>query len=126
MYYCPECGTEFEKPKKSYSSHNLSCPPYEKVYTCPNCLGENFFEKNTTYCRCCGSKLRRGAVEYCSESCKSKGKKLWNKEIKRRQERLTNPINRIVGELEIYNKINSTNYSYGQYIALVLPREGKK
>lgn len=126
MYYCPECGTNFEKPDKKYCKHNLSSPPYEKIYCCPKCNSESFFEKTTTHCRCCGAKLKKGAFEYCSDACKKKGEKLWIREIKRRNLLINNPINKIVHELEIYNKINGTNYSYGQYVTLILPKEKRK
>jgi len=126
MYYCPDCGSSFEKPEKSYERHSLDNPPYEKIYLCPKCLGDNFFEKSTTHCRCCGAKLRTGLDEYCSDACRKKGEKLWKREIKRRKLILSNPLNQIIKELKIYNQLHSTNYSYGQYIALIRPQEVKK
>lgn len=126
MYYCPECGFHFEKPIKTYSTHGFTSPPYEKNYCCPNCNSVSFYEKNTTHCRCCGAKLRQGITDYCSEACEKKGKKLWLKEVKRRQQFFFNPINSIVRELEIYNKMHGTNYSYGKYIAIILPEEKRK
>lgn len=126
MYYCHDCGSHFEKPCKTYSTHSFTSPPYEKIYCCPSCKSESISEKNTTHCRCCGAKLRRGAVEYCSDACKNKGEKLWKKEIKRRQLSSSNPINLIMRELESYNKAHGTNYSYGQYVAIIMPEEKNK
>jgi len=126
MYYCPDCGLEFEKPLKTFCTHSFTSPPYEKKYCCPDCKGESFFEKNTTHCRCCGAKLRSGAIEFCSDSCRKKGEKLWKREIKRRKLNTENPINNIVRQLEIYNKTHGTDYSYGQYIAIIIPMENRK
>lgn len=126
MYYCPECGLQFEKPIKKYSTHGFDSPPYEKIYCCPSCNGIDFFEKNTTHCRCCGAKLKQGKIDYCSEACEKKGKKLWIKEMRRRKLFNSNPINRIVRDLKVYNKTHGTNYSYGQYVAIILPMEKRK
>ena len=126
MYYCPDCGTEFEKPEKHYETHNLTSPPFEVIYYCPSCKGENFFEKSNTHCRCCGVKLRNGHTDYCSATCEKRGKKLWAREVKRRRLLVSNPVNSIIRELEFYNKTHNTNYSYGQYIALIKPKEDIK
>jgi len=126
MYYCPDCGGEFENCEIIYETHNFQNPPFEKNYCCPFCKSTGFYEKDTKHCRCCGIKIRDDLIDYCSESCKKKGKKLWEKDVKRRKIVSTDPVNILVKEVEIYNKINNTKYSYGQYVALVKPREAKK
>ncbi len=126
MYYCPDCGSEFEKSEESYETHGLIHPPYESVYCCPYCKGTDFFEKSTTHCRCCGIKLRKGLKDYCSESCEKRGKKLWQKELKRRKIISSDPVNILVREVSIYNKKHNTKYSYGQYVALIKPKGAKK
>ena len=129
MYYCKNCGKEFEKPEKSYETHLLSHPPFELIYICPNCKSQNFHLKNLTHCRCCGSRLPSGTTEYCSPSCKLKGEKMWRKELKKRQAELKDPLKMLVKECAIYNTTHGTRYSYGQYVALIRPKllkEGKK
>lgn len=126
MYYCPECGLEFTKPQKDIEIHGLDSPPYETIYCCPNCSGTSFYEKNTTHCRCCGAKLSENKTDYCSESCEKKGEKLWLREIKRRKMHLADPLYRVVREVNLYNLKNGTNYSYGQYVALIKPKRSKK
>ncbi|MGI6279558.1 MAG: hypothetical protein ACOYJS_03240 [Acutalibacteraceae bacterium] len=122
MYYCKNCGFEFLEPQKTYETHNLSDTPFEVLYLCPNCKSRNFYEKNQTHCRCCGAKLSKEQTEYCSDSCRTKGALLWKKELKKRRAELINPLNMIVKECRDYNKANGTNYSYGQYVAIIKPR----
>ena len=129
MYYCKNCGNDFEEPEKIYETHLLSYPPFELLYVCPRCKSENFHDKNLTHCRCCGARLPKSTEEYCSPSCKLKGEKMWRRELKKRQDLLKNPLQMITKECNIYNKSNGTNYSYGQYVALIRPKllkEGKK
>ncbi len=121
MYYCNNCGEEFNEPKKIYETHNLSDAPFEVVYICPRCKSGNYREKITTHCRCCGARLTPDKVEYCSEPCRRKGKKLWKQEYKRKRKGLCNPILFMVRECNRYNKLHNTNYSYGQYVALIEP-----
>lgn len=122
MYYCKNCGCDFSEPEKFYETHIFSDTPFELFYICPNCKSGNFYEKNLTHCRCCGSRLSKGQAEYCCEACRSKGEKLWKKELKRRKNELTNPLNMVVRECRLYNKVNNTDYSYGQYVALIRPK----
>lgn len=119
MYYCPDCGLEFSNAKFFSETHSLSHPPFEKIKFCPNCLGERIREKVTTHCRCCGSRLPEKFKDYCSAACAKKGERLWKKEKAKRIKEFKNPLNVIVREVEIYNKKNKTNISYGQYVALI-------
>lgn len=126
MFYCFDCGNEFENPKKIYETHNVQSEPFEKILVCPVCSSTKFKEKITTHCRCCGARLPKGNKEYCSERCHTKGEYLRSKEIKRKKTAERNPINTILKELNIYNTLNRTNYSYGQYVAIIKPKlEGK-
>lgn len=118
MFYCPDCKAEFETPEDLTEMHNLQNPPFELIYVCPFCKSTDFYEKSVTHCRCCGVRLRENEIDYCSKECMIKGKKLWEKELKRRNELKNNPINEIIRELENFNKINGTDYSYGYYVAL--------
>ena len=126
MYYCKNCGFEFEEPEKTYETHIFSDTPFEVLYLCPNCRSSNFREKNITHCRCCGSRLPAGCIEYCSESCRQKGEKLWKNELKRRRKDMCDPLNIIVRECSDYNKTHNTDYSYGQYVALIRPKLSKE
>ena len=121
MYYCPDCGYEFETALKLVETHSLSAPPFEEIYLCPCCKGKNFYEKILNHCRCCGAKLLKMGTDYCSQNCRIRGEKLWKKEMIRRKLNFDNPINIIVKEIDSYNANNKTNYSYGQYVALIRP-----
>lgn len=122
MYYCKNCGYEFSEPDKTYETHMFTDTPFELLYICPNCKSSNFHEKNLTHCRCCGGKLPPSQTEYCSENCRSRGEKLWRKELRRRRNQLTDPLNTVVRECKVYNAEHGTNYSYGQYVALIRPK----
>ena len=118
MNYCDNCGYEFSTPEKVYENHGFSSPPFELQLVCPNCNSTSFHEKITTHCRCCGAKLSQNKKEYCSNTCREKGRILRNKEIAKNNYLRRSPINEIIRALIIYNKENNTNYSYGQYVAL--------
>ena len=122
MYYCKNCGKEFLKPEKIYETHRLSDTPFELFYICPYCKSQNFHEKNLSHCRCCGSRLPKGQNEYCSDSCRNKGEKLWLRELKKRKNQLSSPLQMIVRECTEYNKAHNTKYSYGQYVAIIRPK----
>ena len=119
MYYCPECKTEFRKPKKIADSHNLNSPPFEKYLCCPFCSNKNIRIIESKHCKCCGAKLKDNESDYCSVECEKKGRKLLDIKLKKELAEFSNPINVIIRELNEYNKKNNTNYSYGQYIAYV-------
>lgn len=44
VYKCTNCNEIFDKPKTTYESHGLNCPPYEKILVCPNCYCNDFYE----------------------------------------------------------------------------------
>ncbi len=118
MYYCKTCGGNFEAPQKNYETHSLSSPPYEKIYSCPFCNSTDYKEVTQTHCRCCGALLIKSQNEYCSTSCKSKGEKLWKRQVERFKAEYDSPINIILREIKEYNLKNGTAYSYGQYVSL--------
>lgn len=118
MYYCKACGGKFETPQKIYETHGFFTPPYEEIYICPFCNSTAFKKITHTHCRCCGARLIDTSKEYCSESCKNKGERLWKKQIEKFKSQLDSPINRIIREMDEFNKTNDTNYSYGQFVAL--------
>lgn len=121
MYYCSDCGCEFETAEVYKETHGFLYPPFEERSCCPNCKSENIRLKNISHCRCCGAKLN-GKKEYCSETCRTKGEAMWKAERKKRKLGRTSPLNRIVLETEEYNKKHRTSYSYGQYVALIMPK----
>ncbi len=126
MYFCYDCLSEFEEPKKIVEKHGLSSPPYETSYVCPHCYSYYFTNKIQTHCRCCGAKLTKGKIDYCSEECAKRGKILWEKQLQHRKAQLISPLNIIIRELGLYNKTHNTNYSYGQYVALLQCEKEKK
>lgn len=119
MYYCPDCGYEFETPEKLYETHGLPSPPYEVILHCPECRSTAFYEKNSTHCRCCGARLSKETKEYCSDSCRNKGEKLWLAQQRKRKLASTGAIGKIIKDINEYNRKNHTDYSYGQYVALI-------
>lgn len=125
MFYCVDCGHNFEKPKKSLERHNLNTPPFEKIYICPKCNSNNIKEKSIRYCRYCGRTLKYNTDKYCNDTCKNAGEKLWNKQYKRKAKENSNELNVILRETEKYNKEHGTNLSYGQYIAFHLKKVKK-
>lgn len=126
MYYCQDCGNEFKEVELQLETHRLATPPFEKIYACPYCGGGHYYERVETHCRCCGAKLGGTRVEYCSEHCRELGRKMWEKELKRRRLRLADPLAAITREIENYNLKNNTRYSYGQYVALIRPALKRK
>ncbi len=83
-------------------------------------------EEKVLHCRCCGARLPAGRTEYCNGQCKSRGMKLWRAEQVRRRKWLTDPIGVTLKRIDTYNKEHGTDYSYGQFVSLVLPRLIKK
>lgn len=122
MYYCNNCKKEFEEPIKKYERHGLSSPPYEAFYLCPFCSSTNFKERQVKYCICCGAKLKNQQTKYCSEKCKITIEKLRREEYKKRKQFAENPLIKLIKEVESYNKLHNTKYSYGQYVALIKPK----
>ena len=122
MFYCSDCDFEFEKPYKLYEKHGMTSPPYELLSVCPNCKGTNFYEKITTHCRSCGARLMNNEKDYCSKKCRENGENLSKIERRRRKQMSESPLNEIIRQVNAYNKQNNTKYSYGQYVALILPK----
>ena len=119
MYYCTDCKIHIENPKavkrKTASGEKIKL-------LCPVCLNE-LIVSAPEYCRYCGVKLNSQNEDgYCSDECKRAGKRLWTRELRRRQKIKDDPIARILRMLTSYNRENNTKYSYGQFVALVLPK----
>ncbi len=121
MYYCKQCNRKFHSPLISEENHSLTLPPFEKLYLCPFCSSQNFKEIKAYYCRCCGAKIINSSKEFCSDGCKIRFEKLQRAEYKRKKQIYESPLNILIRELESYNKAHKTNYSYGQYVAVVKP-----
>lgn len=117
MYYCTDCGAEFEYVEIVFETHGLSTPPYERIKRCPFCHGTNYEEQQNTHCRFCGSKLKEQG-EYCSDRCRKLGEKYFAEQAARKKFFENSPVVAAVREIEEYNRINGTKYSYGQYFAL--------
>lgn len=123
MYYCPDCGSEFEKPKK-ISKTNLNI--LTDVYlACPECSSRVFHIKNSTHCRCCGAKLTDGAVDYCSAECRNKIYKLHKEHLRIKLIGTNKSLAGFVRQNEINNIRYGTNYSYGQFTNLLYYMENK-
>lgn len=125
MFYCRDCGHNFDKPDKIFENHKLNSPPFEKMYICPNCKSSNIKEKAVRYCRYCGKTLKKDVGNYCNEACRTAGEKLWNKQLCREAKEYSSELNLIVRETEKYNKTHITKLSYGQYVAFHLKKVKK-
>ncbi len=126
MYICLECRYEFENPVKLQENHRFVAPPFETVCVCPKCKTTNYKKSKSDFCRCCGAKLKENQHDYCSDSCKKRGEKLWQKELKRKKLLEDNPLYQIIRENEAYNKQHGENLSYGQFMALKNSQKRKK
>ncbi len=126
MFICNACGTEFSEAKILIETHGLTSPPFEKISVCPFCASSNFRETVFSHCRCCGARLRENEMGYCSDACKEKGEALRRKELKRLKERYNSPINEILRKRDEYNLSHNTRYSYGQFVAIIMPKEEKR
>lgn len=50
LYYCLDCNSFFEEPKRYIEKHNLDTPPYEEYDGCPYCAGDYITPKRCYYC----------------------------------------------------------------------------
>lgn len=41
MYYCFNCGIEFEEPINLINNHGFNYPPFEHIMGCPNCRSDD-------------------------------------------------------------------------------------
>ena len=121
MYYCSDCGCEFETAAVLTETHGFTSPPFEERRGCPLCGSGNIKEKAVSYCRCCGARLGNTEKEYCSPSCRKRGEEMRRREIKKKKLIFSSPLFETVREVDEYNRNNGTDYSYGQYVTLIKP-----
>lgn len=128
MYQCRDCGYRFEYTASVFERHGLDNPPYERIAVCPNCKSTDFSEITVDHCRCCGARLTGNQKEYCNDSCRRNGERMWERERVRRQYRKSNPLSVLIDEADAYNRAHGTCYTYGQYVAFIQPDilEGEK
>lgn len=125
MHYCPDCKTFIEDP--IIKNYKISGKRVKKRL-CPVCFSE-LTEASPEYCLYCGNRLgESSAGGYCNSTCRRLGLKLWTRELVRRKKIKDDPIARILRLLTSYNRDHGTRYSYGQFVALILPglNRGKK
>ncbi len=122
MYRCTDCERNFENYAVLGETHGMSGQPYEKIIVCPYCCSSAVEQIKANFCRCCGVRLKQRQKEYCSKQCRIRGFKLWQLEARRKRSLLASPINILIKELEQFNKLHKTRYSYGQYVGLIRPR----
>ena len=126
MYYCLDCNKKFEKPLIINESHGLSSPPFEKFSVCPFCKSTDFKEISASYCRCCGARISKTENDFCSDSCKVQYERLKKAEYKRKKQLFESPLYSLLREVEEYNKLHKTSFSYGQYVAIIKPQLSKE
>ncbi len=122
MYRCTDCGKRFEEVKTVFEEHGLDTPPYEKRVVCPSCYGTSIERVRAEHCRCCGARLPANKTDYCNDSCRIKGRKLWKAQSQRRRRYTESSLTKVISLLESYNKENGTRLSYGNFVAKVLPK----
>ena len=125
MYYCFDCNRKFEKPLIINERHGLSSPPFEKFSVCPFCESTDFKEISASYCRCCGARISKTENDFCSNACKSRYEQLKRNENKRKKQLEESELYSLLREVEQYNKSHKTNFSYGQYVAVIKPQLSK-
>ena len=133
---CPDCGAPYHRDCYEKLGRCIHSPahaadyewkfPYQEseLCTCPSC-GERTL-RSEEHCRCCGAKLTSSGNEYCSDACRRRGEEMWRRERIRRKLANANPISRIIKETEEYNRAHGTDYTYGEYVAYILPGVGEK
>ena len=121
MYECQDCGHHFKFFVQDSEKHGLNTPPYEKYGKCPVCSSGYIREVKVAHCRYCGARLPAGKTDYCNEDCRTRGNELWKREAIRKNLRNTDPLVIMMKQTEEYNRIHGTNYSYGQFVAFILP-----
>ncbi|MBP3705956.1 MAG: hypothetical protein J6J13_01730 [Clostridia bacterium] len=126
MYYCTDCGKKFDTCKVSYERHGFEFAPFEEFLFCPYCSSDRIKELKVRYCRCCGKKLTDFKRWYCNDECKRRGEKLWRIEREKRRRLQSNSLMKIVSKIEQYNITHGTNYSYGAFVANILPKMSKR
>ena len=119
MYYCKDCGSEFEKADLINHINQNKPLSQSKEEACPYCGSKKYYEKTTRHCKYCGALLPEGVFDYCNIDCRAMGKKLWEIEHRRRKLSRATPISVMIHEVDKYNKAHGTRYSYGQYVSLI-------
>ena len=122
MYQCEECNRRFEMPKKVIETHGQTSPPFEVFYVCPFCNSTSYKKIKIKYCKCCGRRLNNSNDNYCNDNCRITAAKLYRREELRKQAITISPLNKLINEVLKYNKTHGTNYSYGQYVAIIKPK----
>mgnify|MGYP003294998043 CR=1 FL=1 len=125
VFFCTNCGNEFNSPETLYENHELNTPPYEAIYVCPRCKSTDYQNAKYRYCHCCGARLNKNQNLYCSSRCEANGKKLYKLEQSRQKILADSVLYKLVREIEDYNFKNQKKLSYGQYVSL-FKRRGKK
>lgn len=125
MYICKDCNKHFSEPKTIFERHGLDNPPFERTAVCPSCGSSAVREERKSYCRCCGARLKNGAYGYCNDSCRKKGELLRIRQEQSRRILREGALSRLVCGVKKYNAEKGTDYSYGQFVAVVLPRLSK-
>ena len=123
MYVCNNCGYKFLYAEKLLEKHGLDTAPFEYIFVCPACKSNDYKKVKSDYCLYCGARLKKGADTYCSDDCRRKRARAFEKEKKRKKLILDSALFKTVREAEEYNRIHKTNYSYGKYVAIV--KKGK-
>lgn len=126
MYCCLDCNRKFEKPLKVNERHGLSCPPFESFSVCPFCRSTDFKEVIASHCRCCGARILDDKNGFCSNACKVQYERLKKAEYKCKKQAFESPLYSLLREVEEYNKLHKTSFSYGQYVAIVKPKISRK
>ena len=125
MYQCQDCEHEFLYSECIEETHGLSFGPYEKISVCPYCKSQKFFKIENRYCKYCGRKLKSNELEYCSKECKRKGETMWREQARRKNLYEKSSLISVTRQLEEYNKLHNTKYTYGTFVGKILNKNAK-
>ena len=117
MYQCQDCKQKTEHPAHRAQADN----PYAPITFCPHCGGTRIQRLEVRYCHGCGIRLAPGRTDYCSTLCKKRAEQLFAAQIRRAKYRQSHPLTVVCEQMERYNAAHGTRYSYGQFVAYILP-----
>lgn len=117
MYECLNCGKTGNIPLIDYQRHDLTLPPWEAVLRCPKCKSTELKHIPKTFCGFCGQETKEGK-KYCNHICEKLGEEYRKKQEEKRRLIQQFDVTRAIAEVDEYNRLHNTDYSYGKYFAL--------
>lgn len=115
MYECKKCKAEFSLPVVELApSGDLN----EAVTYCPNCMSVHIRKIEVKKCAFCLKETALKGEKYCSDICRKFGEESEKRSAENQKKKQAFDVAKAIKEVDEFNKIHRTNYSYGQYFAL--------